>query len=450
MSVRSFSGPAGSGKTTRLLEAVEAQLEERPLQEGERILAITRMHGARHRLEERLGRGVARNLFDCMTMDRLAWMLVARWRERLIEQGGEPSRELDFDQTCRHAASLLADHDVARWVARRYPLVVVDEFQDCRDGRLGIVRALSVTCDVLLAADEFQDLSGDVGAPAVEWLRQSGGLVDLATVHRTNDEELIAAATALRTGQSLTPGWGSGFSLVAAPNANVAASHVARTIRWSGGGSLVVLSPTGPTKSAFVRAVLARVEEKPFEDKRSSKKAKVAKGGKGKAEKAKTFGPYRVPWERSAEAADAALRASLKLPDDQTQQIELPCVPPGTRLPGSQEFQQWVEHCRRVKGKTLLTVAEATEAISRAVQHHRAHARPSRRIRAMTIQQAKNQEFESVIVLWPFEIQGDTERLRRLLYNAVTRAKRKVLVIVQDFKGERLTKPPFAYDLDRL
>ncbi|MGH7283008.1 MAG: ATP-binding domain-containing protein [Polyangiaceae bacterium] len=61
----------------------------------------------------------------------------------------------------------------------------------------------------------------------------------------------------------------------------------------------------------------------------------------------------------------------------------------------------------------------------------------------MTIQQAKNQEFDRVVVLWPFEIQGDAERLRRLLYNAVTRAKKYAAVIVQDPKKVRLGAAPF-------
>ena len=38
----------------------------------------------------------------------------------------------------------------------------------------------------------------------------------------------------------------------------------------------------------------------------------------------------------------------------------------------------------------------------------------------------------------------DAEMGRRLLYNAVTRARKSVLVLVQDPKRERVTKPPFA------
>ena len=49
----------------------------------------------------------------------------------------------------------------------------------------------------------------------------------------------------------------------------------------------------------------------------------------------------------------------------------------------------------------------------------------------MTIQQAKNREFDHVIALWPYTIPNDVEQRRRLLYNAITRAKRSCLVLVQ-------------------
>ena len=62
----------------------------------------------------------------------------------------------------------------------------------------------------------------------------------------------------------------------------------------------------------------------------------------------------------------------------------------------------------------------------------------------MTIHQAKNREFECVIVLWPYEVYGTSERQRRLLYNAITRAKQRALVIVQN--PARLKQPPFVAD----
>ena len=48
----------------------------------------------------------------------------------------------------------------------------------------------------------------------------------------------------------------------------------------------------------------------------------------------------------------------------------------------------------------------------------------------MTIQRAKHREFPNVIVLWPHTVTGSAEHLRRLLYNAVTRAQNHCTVIV--------------------
>lgn len=66
----------------------------------------------------------------------------------------------------------------------------------------------------------------------------------------------------------------------------------------------------------------------------------------------------------------------------------------------------------------------------------------------MTIHQAKNQEFGMVVVLWPYEVQGAAERLRRLLYNAITRAKQHALIIVQDPYSKRIEAPPFTTTID--
>lgn len=65
-----------------------------------------------------------------------------------------------------------------------------------------------------------------------------------------------------------------------------------------------------------------------------------------------------------------------------------------------------------------------------------------RRLVALTIHQAKNREFDRVIVLWPYEVSGNDERKRRLAYNAITRAKQEVFVVVQ---GEARTgQSPFV------
>lgn len=60
----------------------------------------------------------------------------------------------------------------------------------------------------------------------------------------------------------------------------------------------------------------------------------------------------------------------------------------------------------------------------------------------MTIPRAKNREFRHVLVLWPFSVTGTPEHQRRLLYDAVTRAKELCSVVV--FGQNRTAKAPFA------
>jgi superfamily I DNA/RNA helicase len=49
-----------------------------------------------------------------------------------------------------------------------------------------------------------------------------------------------------------------------------------------------------------------------------------------------------------------------------------------------------------------------------------------------TIHAAKNREFDTVIILWPYEVSGNTLYKRKLLYNAITRAKTNAIIIIQN------------------
>ena len=81
MTVVAFEGPAGSGKTHRLMDELGDALGRTPLADHERVLALTFMHGSRRRLDARL-RGVEMlgRRFDAATIDSFAWRLTQRWR----------------------------------------------------------------------------------------------------------------------------------------------------------------------------------------------------------------------------------------------------------------------------------------------------------------------------------------------------------------------------------
>src|SRR2546422_5027789 len=109
---------------------------------------------------------------------------------------------------------------------------------------------------------------------------------------------------------------------------------------------------------------------------------------------------------------------------------------------------QWAEKKWRTRGQVQFSKSELMPTVERVLQSRRAFlpdAHPGS-IRAMTINQAKNREFEGVMILWPFAVGGDLESQRRRLYNALTRAKKWAIVIVQDAPNEtsRLAVPPFS------
>ncbi len=60
----------------------------------------------------------------------------------------------------------------------------------------------------------------------------------------------------------------------------------------------------------------------------------------------------------------------------------------------------------------------------------------------LTVHGAKNREFDDVFVLWPqYTLPDQDLYLRKLMYNAVTRTRRKVVVIAQG-QEERLSECP--------
>ena len=102
-----------------------------------------------------------------------------------------------------------------------------------------------------------------------------------------------------------------------------------------------------------------------------------------------------------------------------------------------------IDRLRRAHGQAAFTAAQVTEFVQEAVRSRsRLGFRQHRGHLAMTIQRAKNREFPNVIVLWPHTATGSAEHLRRLLYNAITRAQSHCTVIV--LGQNRLDAPPFA------
>lgn len=422
-----FEGPAGTGKTTRLMVSLAETLQTRPLAEHERVLALSKMHGSRRRLNARLStiEGLRRR-YDCATIDGFARRVLQRWRSlaRTVFAADDPGT---FEECCRRAGALLALPAVRKWVASTYPIVVVDEFQDSKEGQLAIVQGLAEVCSALVAGDEFQDLDAEGASPAIAWVKSVSDAVTLSTVHRTSVAGLLGAATALREGRSVATG--RGFECVGVPRAPLGAWHAAKFIAGRGrGDSVAVLAPVSPGRSAFVRDLVHRVGASPL----------------GKPPR--VFGPYDLPWERGDVDEGASVATRIGIPDGDDEAV----VAAGSlQLSDSgvdRMISQWLDRRRRVRGQVEFTALELREATKRIIQQHRTHRTSHRRFAAMTVHQAKNQEFDHVVILWPYEVTGSSERQRRLLYNAVTRARKRAIVIVQNnpTKKDRLKERPFT------
>jgi hypothetical protein len=302
---------------------------------------------------------------------------------------------------------------------------VIDEMQDSKDGQLEMVRALSESATCLAAADDYQDLDASGANAAVRWAQQNGQVVSLTQNHRTTAIGLLAASSALRDGRAL-PSKGKGFAVLGARNKDVGASFVSRNLTWwRQSDDIAVITPVGAERSGFVRELIHRVEEKPIGS--------------------PAVGPHRVPWEVTQEDECEQFLAGLVLPAEPSVKVRASqlCLP--DEVPSSKALRVWFDQQRRLGGRTTFTVTQIQDQVRLIHQRSRAYRRArDRGIRAMTIHQAKNREFDSVIVLWPYEVAGSADRQRRLLYNAVTRAKRQAVVIVQNL--DRCNQPPFVPD----
>jgi hypothetical protein len=403
-------GAAGCGKTHRLIAALEDRLGAVPLNEGQRVLALTFMHGARLRLHEKLRSvpGLGRHV-ECITVDSFAQRLLRRWRS-LVSALGHPAFRVDqYELQCDVAGALLERPEVAAWAQASFPIVLVDEAQDLRPERLRMIRALSARSFVLVAADEFQCLDPALRPnPTVAWLRGAGEPEVLQVVRRTDVGDLLAAARAIRQGQA--PQNAQRFRLMSAPSVHFAAAMLANGIAWRNGGNVAVITPS--LVGDFVRDTVAKV-------------TRQACGRQGN-------GPFAISWDRSERDALQASIAGLEMPEHASAAATTAAL---QRLPTSFAVRQsiaWVERQVRTRGVENFRRPDVVEIIGRNLSQARQRAsRAEANFTAMTVQQAKNREFDGVFVLWPYQVGGDDEHKRRLLYNAVTRARNWCTVVAQ-------------------
>lgn len=437
-----FEGAAGTGKTHNLVGRAGELVQGGALGEGQKLLALTFMNGARRRLDARLGENPAfRRRFDCQTFDVFARTLVARRRSLITPPMQEQAAALnEFNGPCALAAALLELAPVRQWVARSFPLVLVDEAQDLDEYRMRILQGLWPSSQIVAAADAFQCLhDGRDTTPLIGWLESAGQTRRLTQPRRTQQQGLLATALAVREGRDVkavlrantfnnrTTWVGAGFRLLETPatqrNTGLLAWAIANDIVQRQ-GPVVILTPDAG--NGIIRAALNTVKTKQHSRKNGA-----------------TFGPYPHTWDRHDNEEADALLADITLPENASCADLRELLTP---LAGHAAIAQAIarmDRLRRAQGQTGFTAAQVTEFVRESVRNRaRLGFRQRRGHLAMTIQRAKNREFPNVIVLWPHTATGSPEHLRRLLYNAVTRAQNHCTVIV--LGQGRLNAPPFA------
>lgn len=432
MSLILFEGPAGTGKTTRLFGTAGAFLREHPLTDGQKVLALTKYHGSRQRLTASLtgpnGLGVP---VECLTLDSYALTIAHRWRGVVNHLELTPP-QADF-QAIASAAAKVIEVAASSWVATSFPLAIVDEMQDCRGADIKLLAALEPHLTILAGADAFQDLNGNAENEAITWATNVAEVNRLTEVHRTNKAGILDAAQALRTGAPLCLEKRPGFEIItvrSAPQGGAAAAW--RIKSWGASGQLAVISPVKSANPFVTRLTNWMADHE----------------AKSKANPGTTAGPYCLHWAQNDDDAKERLLSAIGFEGKGGVSVsctELEAIATAAAIP---ELREWARRKRFVKGCESVAADEISAEVAAIVRRRRVFSDHQRgRLHALTVHQAKNREFDSVIILWPMGVRDDVEQQRRLLYNAITRAKRNVLVIVDDPSGNRLRCPLFAGEI---
>ena len=419
MSLRAFLGGAGCGKTHRLMEILVEELAANPLAPGRKVLALTFMHGSRRRLDERLS--AIRELgshYECSTLDSFAGRIVRRWRSLAEGLGYAIPNATEYDATCTVAGAVLDNPIAAKWVAAAYPIILLDEAQDLKPARLGIIRALEPHATLLVAADEFQCLTQELRPnPTCEWIDTCPGVETLAVPRRTTVTALLEAATALRRGEP--PVSNRVFSIRPAANSALAAANASNEIQWyRKGGSVAIISPTS---SQYVKGALEWLE--------------IRTTTRG-------CGPHRVMRELS-EDDEVGYFISRLILENRVQLSAAIAAVEACNVPYvTHAVSRALDVLRRARGRDEFEKQEIEDLVRGALSSKRARQSGNSGIRAMTVHGAKNREFDLIIVFWPANVLGDADQKRRLLYNAITRARRRCMVLVQ--AQRQMNQPPFS------
>lgn len=418
-------GRAGTGKTTWLMQQANKLAPRFLKADHHRLLAITRMHGSRRRLQLKLLENCPTIPCSITTIDGFALSLLNRWRRSLGYQ--RPIQPVDddtsfsdsifgtdagFHQILTKSTELFGSRTVKAVIQESFPLVIIDEFQDCHGPLLEFIKALSTCSAMILAADDFQLLDGNVnGCPAVAWLRATedgtcNHYTELEICHRTSVNEILDAARCLR--ENIVAD-GTTVPVFYCPSHGPAAfkiieALVHKSMIWQGSTALIC-----PSHDDFVQQVL------------SSCDSQLQK---------KSFKPISWFYEYAAREEKKQLNECLGLASQERCSLDW-VVPAGNLTPTATQVVLRTHRFSRLRGIQKIPQSIVARHVDSVVHERRAYCGHSPKRIVTTVHGAKNREFDNVIVIWPYSVPSDVEQKRRLLYNAITRSRLNCMVLVR-------------------
>jgi hypothetical protein len=435
-----ITGEAGSGKTRMLMERAAAIGSATIKAPHQRVLAIALMHGARRRLQSTLDKFCPNLPVTVLTIHSFALGVVNRWRRSLgitlpvtvcettcgLAEANFRARAT-FDEVIQLASKALQSETVCRTLGETYPIIIVDEFQDCAAETLRFVLSLGNRSTLLLAADRFQRLVDKEGdCPAVDWAearKLDGGIeyVDLTGCRRTENDAILRAARALRDNVKAAA---STVPVYFAPNVGPAAYRmVERFLPWAnakvtcGSYAVIVLSLEDPLLTKLIKS---------FQD-----------------QLAKRNPNFKVQWILPLPEKNQLHQLLTELGIDPAAKQELTWDPHRTKgTSQATRVARRVVEFAKLRGIAPIPQELAIDFAALAVHNSRAFSRSTPRFQVLTAHGAKNREFHHVFVFWAYKGEKWTQTLqRRLLYNAITRAKLDCTVLVLGNQKRTQTDP---------
>jgi superfamily I DNA/RNA helicase len=436
-----ITGDAGTGKTSLLMKRagdLGARLIGMPVYQS--VLAITHMHGARRRVDSLFREKHPLLPVRVTTIHSFALDLINRWRGSLGYQrpilvhphsGGlreeYGSHRATFDETIHLALNLLQAATVRDFIKATYPLIIVDELQDCTGSTLDFIKSLAEICQLLAAADDFQQLGTPCDASkceALQWLQNSkkNGTVehiDLSAQRRTDVPGILEAARCLKrnlvaTRYTIPKYW--------APKVEMLAWKIVFPFLGGISGNCAVICPSSDPQLHKLIQTFDMLFAQKMASKNLSSKVRWFTVLSSEQEREVLYENLGIDEEKLTSEWNPADEAALNLQ--------------------AQMIQRRVQRFKRLTGIQSITTDLVAQFAQSSLHADRSYAPVNRRYEVTTVHGAKNREFDHVFVFWGYKVQPGQDNQRKLLYNAITRAKKSCVLLVQRQNEQAIVSDP--------